>query len=75
MRGHLKAPRTAKFNHDRHAQAFDVHVEGYQGYVITGTVDAQNSYGALLRTKYECVAKYFPDSGQWTADAAVGQVE
>jgi hypothetical protein len=44
----LKAPSTAKFSNE---------VTGVNGrlYTVTGDVDAQNSFGAMLRSKYNCL--------------------
>ena len=47
----LKAPGTAKFSH-----VWDSTISGSGGgpYEIDGYVDAQNSFGALLRNRYSC---------------------
>jgi hypothetical protein len=55
----LKSPSTAKF------PSFDfqsVHL-GNGKYKVTSYVDAQNSYGAKIRTNYQCTLKY--NSGNW----------
>lgn len=44
----LKSPRTAKFN-DLYAQG-----DGNYRFTVTGTVDAENSFGALVRSEIIC---------------------
>jgi hypothetical protein len=48
----LKAPRTAVFEGILEQQA-QVQV-GPNGYFWPGVVDAQNSFGALIRTRFKC---------------------
>jgi cytochrome c biogenesis protein ResB len=43
----LKAPSTAKFSNEATS------VNG-RLYTVTGDVDAQNSFGAMLRNRYSC---------------------
>lgn len=47
----LKAPSTAKFR-DSRVQAVGTGVG--LAYRITGSVDAENSFGAMIRNTYEC---------------------
>jgi|GEM_PF-3592956 len=57
----LKAPASAKF------PEYNIHfMKPFMGnsVLITSYVDAQNSFGALLRTKFVCVAKY-NDKDEW----------
>ena len=48
-RERLKAPSTASFSAE---QGIDVTADGL--YIVTGYVDAQNSFGAQLRSRYAC---------------------
>lgn len=59
----LKAPATADFS--------DLDVTSDAGeYTVTGDVDAQNSFGAKLRSHFTCVVR---DSGdQWTLVSVTG---
>ncbi|MDQ1206604.1 hypothetical protein [Microbacterium sp. SORGH_AS_0862] len=41
----LKAPSTAKFNSE---------ATGSGTWTVTGTVDAENSFGAMIRSSYQC---------------------
>lgn len=41
----LKAPSTAEF---------DSSATGSGTWTVTGTVDAENSFGAMIRSRYEC---------------------
>ena len=44
----LKAPSTAKFNSD---------ASGDWTWKVTGTVDAENSFGAMIRSVFQCTVK------------------
>lgn len=62
VRSMLKAPASADFpwkysNGTRHI--------GDCVYVVIGYVDAQNSFGALLRANFTGRIEYFPDRGAW----------
>lgn len=46
----LKAPATAQFSHER----VTINPEKRQ-IIVSGSVDSQNSFGALLRSRYENV--------------------
>lgn len=53
----LKAPSTAKFG--------DIRTRGFGSeYTVTGWVDAENSFGATLRTRWECTAIH-TGGGTW----------
>lgn len=60
----LKAPSTAKF-----PWATDISVQsiGDCKFRISAYVDSQNSFGAMLRTRYTATMQHFPDKGSWTA--------
>ncbi|QPZ39683.1 hypothetical protein [Paramicrobacterium chengjingii] len=45
VRGELKAPSTAEF---------DSSATGSGTYTVTGTVDSQNSFGAMMRSDFQC---------------------
>jgi hypothetical protein len=62
VKARLKAPATARFSGETVE-----HTAGYDG--VTGDVDAQNSFGALIRSHYTCHA--WVDGGAWH----VGTVE
>ena len=54
----LKSPASAKYPTKPKVK------EIFQGmYVVTGKLDAQNTYGALLRKEYHCYM-YYTDKGQ-----------
>jgi hypothetical protein len=56
----LKAPSTAKFSLDAIMDT-DTEVRGYPGtttYTVSGWVDSQNSYGAMLRNKFTVAVDY-----------------
>lgn len=52
----LKAPGTAEFGE----ASVDVGENGR--YVVSGSVDAQNSFGAMIRTGYQCTVDDTGDS-------------
>lgn len=59
VRDRLKAPATADFPFlDRRTWKFDDDV-----YVVKSYVDAQNSFGAMLRTNWHCKVQYV--GGDW----------
>lgn len=47
----LKAPATASFIADKT-------IRNGQVFTLTGTVDSENSFGALIRTRYYCEAEF-----------------
>lgn len=56
VRGRLKAPATAKFVRSTVETGRLIGGDSTQ-WVSRGAVDAQNSFGALLRNQYKCVAR------------------
>lgn len=56
----LKSPTSAKFPHELQRST---HM-GEDVYHVAGAVDAQNTYGANLRTPYECAVRR-ADDGKW----------
>ena len=54
VKKNLKAPSTAKFPWFREVSVRDL---GEGRYSISAYVDAQNSFGAQIRTNYTCVVK------------------
>lgn len=60
VKDRLKAPATAEFS-DQHAESI-----GEQRWDVTGSVDSENSFGALIRSSYRCDIRYLGDD-QWRA--------
>lgn len=58
----LKAPSTAKFPYINEASVLR---EGKCGFRVESYVDAQNSFGAMLRTYYTASVVYEPRSDTW----------
>ena len=56
----LKSPATAKF------VGIKVEQDGDRYYLVTGEVDSQNSFGALVRSEFECYMAH-KDDGEWRA--------
>lgn len=57
----LLAPATAE--HPSGGQGYIDHGKGK--YTITTLVDAQNAFGAMIRTNYRCVTKYIGPDAPW----------
>lgn len=55
VRNRLKAPSTAKFQPSRSAASKKT---GEARYTVTSYVDAQNSFGAMMRNTYTCDIEY-----------------
>jgi len=62
----LKAPSTAKFVSEERRIGID---KPKKTVYITGAVDAQNSFGAMIRNKYACEVER--SGGQWVTKVAV----
>jgi hypothetical protein len=63
IEGQLKAPATARFSQE----TADSNGPGYH---VEGTVDAQNSFGALIRNQWTCESKK-TDDGTWIGTAMI----
>lgn len=63
VRDRLKAPATAQFSET------EIESSGNQ-WTVSGSVDAQNSFGALIRNNYTCVTTV--QSGQWQLESLDG---
>lgn len=62
VKNRLKAPATAKFA-DMYDSAVSYEHRSDNTWVIAGYVDAQNSFSAMIRTKFRAVAQFTPDGG------------
>lgn len=54
----LKAPSTADFNHDSASNVGDV-------WVVVGSVDSENGFGAMIRSDYVCKVRATDTDGNW----------
>lgn len=71
VRDRLKAPSTAKFPWYEESS---VTISGECEFVIRSYVDAQNSYGAMLRSDYVVKLEYDPVENVYTAqNIQIGQ--
>jgi hypothetical protein len=61
VKGRLRAPATADF------QAYNATNIGGCNFVVKGYVDAQNGFGAKLRSAYVVELEYFPERNTWSA--------
>jgi hypothetical protein len=68
VKKHLKSPGSADFGGISEHQDPEscVTFDGDGVYSITGWVDSQNSFGAKLRTSFNVVLLYKPDSDTWS---------
>lgn len=60
VRDRLKAPATAEFT-----EAVTAPLAGYDRYTVSGAVDAQNSFGALIRNFYSCTVGLSTSGDRW----------
>lgn len=60
----LKSPSTAVFQSYNEMR---VSREG-NDFVVSGYVDSQNGFGAMLRSDFMAVMKYHPDAKNWTLE-------
>lgn len=71
VKAELKAPSTANFGSesaDFQDPRICVVMVGEGRYVATGWVDSHNSYGAVVRSEFECEVQYLgPDTWRCTA--------
>lgn len=64
VRAQLKAPGSADFSGERYFERADV-------YTVSGVVDAENSFGASLRSTWTCTATPIGDGERYTGTASV----
>ena len=67
----LKAPSTSKFLGVGSGLKLDTIQDGPDEYVfrVRGFFDSQNTYGAMLRGKYDCLVSTKLGSETWTLDS------
>jgi len=66
VRDMLKAPATADFSGPLNTVVMR---DGDDEYIVNGTVDAENSFGAKLRSTYHCELAY--RNNAWTGERIV----
>jgi hypothetical protein len=64
VKDRLKSPSTAKFDYRSETA---VH-HGNGRYTVTGAVDAQNAFGAMIRAQYICELHYNNSTDKWYLD-------
>lgn len=65
VRANLKAPATASFS----SNASDA---GYREWTVSGYVDSENSFGAMIRTNYSCTVDITADVANATVTSLDG---
>lgn len=60
IRDQLKAPSTAKFDSDSSDES--------SPFTVTGSVDAENSFGAMIRSDFQCTVTISGDSFRAVVD-------
>ena len=68
IRPHLKSPSTADFLSKTEKATF-LHDKGGLYFKVTGAYDAQNSFGAMIRTRYTCYVHYNEGTDRWYLDS------
>lgn len=66
MKQRLKSPGSAKFP-SYSENGVNVEPQGDCIYAVVAFVDSENSFGALLRTRYSIEVEYLPSERSWTA--------
>lgn len=61
---HLRAPSTAEFSGENATPLSS------KSYTVTGNVDAENGFGAMLRSRWTCTARWVEDE-QWNVRATL----
>ena len=59
----LKSPSTAKFGPYR--EMVITPTGGDCEFTVSSYVDAQNSFGAMMRNSFTAVVRYMPDTNKW----------
>ena len=72
LRASLKAPATAQFSGIDASPSDATQAADGRGWYVTGNVDAQNSFGALIRSTWTCYA-YQRGDKSWDARPNVSQ--
>lgn len=67
---HLRAPSTAKYPS---ANSANVAKTGDCSFRVVSYVDAQNAFGAMLRSPYQIDMEYLPDTDRWRGSNAIIQ--
>jgi len=62
VKGKLKAPGTAEFNSYDPDKVTEIEENKFK---VTGWVDAENSFGAKIRSNYLAVVRYEPEQEKW----------
>ena len=65
VKKHLKAPATASFPWGTNSDGVSVVERGRCEYTVNAYVDAENSFGAKLRTQYRADVTYMPEGNSW----------
>ncbi|GAB3166596.1 hypothetical protein GCM10027059_25780 [Myceligenerans halotolerans] len=61
----LKSPSTADFSEERESST------GTDSWTITGLVDAQNSFGAMIRAEWRCDVRWDVAGERWRGSATL----
>lgn len=62
VKSRLKAPGTAEFNSYDPDKVTEIEKNKFK---VTGWVDAENSFGAKIRSNYLAVVRYEPEQEKW----------
>lgn len=61
----LKSPTSARFSEESATKASG-------RWTVSGVVDSQNSFGAMVRNQYTCTTTYQKDGDQWNLVSLTG---
>ncbi len=62
VKNHLKSPSSAKFPHAPMSSSY----LGSCTHVVTGSFEASNSFGAMMRSTYKVTMKYNEENRTWS---------
>lgn len=65
VKDRLKSPGSADFTEQ-------TEVGKYPTWIARGSVDSQNTFGALMRNQYWCTVTYHPSTDKWTLEEMTG---
>jgi hypothetical protein len=68
VKDRLKAPSTAQFANDG-----TVRPSGTDSWAMTGAVDGENSFGAMIRTAWTCDVRYDSATERWRGTVSLLQ--
>jgi hypothetical protein len=70
VKDQLLSPSSAKFSPDSETNTVSL---GENRWTVTGYVDSQNAFGAMLRNRYSCTVRYLGDEKYRAESVDIGK--